>query len=340
MIENTKGALPIHLTGMENIKGQQAINSILDSLNSEIDNHEWVVTTQDYTELKFEKYLESGATLTVDQKPTTNVPVVGVHNNRKVYIGDLDVQGNLLVTNLALRDNVTTVAKSWEIRGSSSSRGSLQGDWWNSETFGVGIREPKALEEVRSVPNDIADPAYGATIWNMEQSTAYGTTLDTKTFQKVEYSYLISYPYVTTQDQYGHSVQTYSLSKLQSDGNISIGTQSYFPQITTMNAKACWAPGQTYGVFKWTNGSPGKLQLISYGTYADYDKFYAAVASYPDTRGASGTGIMIPSWRWIKDRYDKNCESQAIPITTRRFISEEFDKRNSGIVKVDTAYRI
>ena len=140
MIENTKNKLPIHLTGMENIKGQQAINSILDSINNEIDNHKWTVTTQEYANLKFEKYLESGSTLTVDQKPKTNIPVVGTHNNRKVYIGDLDVQGNLTVKDLALRDNVTTTAKSWEVR-SAGDNGSLEGDWWNSESFRVGIRD-------------------------------------------------------------------------------------------------------------------------------------------------------------------------------------------------------
>ena len=89
--------LPIHITGMENIKGQQAINSIFDSMNNEIDNHKWTVTTQEYANLKFEKYLESGSTLTADQKPKTNIPVVGTHNGRKVYIGDLDVLGNITV---------------------------------------------------------------------------------------------------------------------------------------------------------------------------------------------------------------------------------------------------
>ena len=82
----------IHVTGMENVKGQQNINAILDSMNYEIDNHKWTVTTQDYTNLKFEKYLESGSTLTVDQKPKANIHIVGTHNGRKVYIGDLDVQ--------------------------------------------------------------------------------------------------------------------------------------------------------------------------------------------------------------------------------------------------------
>ena len=30
-------------------------------------NHKWIITTQEYAQLKFEKYLESGSTLTVDQ---------------------------------------------------------------------------------------------------------------------------------------------------------------------------------------------------------------------------------------------------------------------------------
>ena len=34
-------SLPIHITGMENVKGQQAINAILDSINNEIDNHKY-----------------------------------------------------------------------------------------------------------------------------------------------------------------------------------------------------------------------------------------------------------------------------------------------------------
>ena len=67
-------SLPIHITGMENVKGQQAINAILDSINNEIDNHKWEITTQNYANLKFEKYLESGSTLSVDQKPKTNIP--------------------------------------------------------------------------------------------------------------------------------------------------------------------------------------------------------------------------------------------------------------------------
>lgn len=336
----TKNVLPIHLTGMENIKGQQAINSILDSLNNEMETHQWTITTQEYTELKFEKYLESGATLQVDQKPKTNIPIVGTHNNRKVYIGDLDVLGNLNIVNMELRDNITTTAKSWEVTDSIRDRGDLQGDWWNSETFNVGIREPLSLQEVASIPNDIGDPVYGSTIYNKESTSQSYATLDTKTFEKTEYSYNISYPTVTTTDKYGHSVLVFSLAKWLSDGEKSIGAQSYFPQITTLNAKACWAPGQYYGVFDWTNGSNGKIKLVSYTTYATYEDFYNAVAAYPDLRGASGRGIMIPSWRAIKNWYDKNCKSRAYPIITRRFISEEFDKRNSGIVKVDVAYRI
>ena len=185
--------IPIHITGMENIKGQQTINAILDSMNSEIDNHKWTVTTQDYTNLKFEKYLESGLTLTVDQKPKTNIPIVGIHNGRKVYIGDLDVQGKLIVKDLALRDNVTTVAKSWEVR-SSGDNGTLEGDWWNSESFRVGVRDVLPLSEVKSVPNDLKDPVYDDTIENGITYTSAGRTLDTKTFEKTETSYYINYP--------------------------------------------------------------------------------------------------------------------------------------------------
>ena len=338
MIENTKGVLPVHLTGMENIKGQQAINAILDSMNGEIDNHKWVITTQDYTLLKFEKYLESGATLTVDQKPKTNIPIVGVHNNRKVYIGDLDVQGNLVVSNLALRDNVNTVAKSWEIRQGSGAGGSKMGSWWDSESFQAGIRFPKALTEVASIPNDIADPVYGSTIYNAENTTTAGTTLDTKTFEKTEQNYVYVYPTWETGD-----TQRFALAEWQSRGRGDIGTQTYFPQITTLNAPACWAPGQYYGVFDWENGSPGHLTLVTYTTYSSYEAFYAAVSSYPDHHGASGRGIMIPSWQYV-DNYivpdTTKVSCTGYNIITRRFISEEFDKRNSGIVKVDIAYRI
>lgn len=339
MIENTKNKLPIHITGMENIKGQQSINSILDSMNNEIDNHKWVVTTQNYTNLKFEKYLESGSTLTVDQKPKTNIPVVGTHNNRKVYIGDLDVQGNLVVKDLALRDNVNTVAKSWEVR-SRGTNGLLEGDWWNSESFRVGIRNPLALTEVTSIPNDIQDPVYGSTIENKITYTVAGQTLDTKTFEKTEMSYYISYPYIVTTGSYGSASSIFSLAKWKSDGWKGIGAQTYFPQITTLNAKACWAPGQYYGVFDWENGSSGRCRLVSYATYSNYEDFYAAVASYPDTQGKNGRGIMIPSWRAINNWYDVSCTMAGIKVVTRRFISEEFDGRNSGIVKVDISFRI
>lgn len=338
-VENTKNALPIHLTGMENIKGQQHINSILDAMNHEIDYHKWTITTQDYTNLRFEKYLESGATLTVDQKPKTTVPIVGVHNNRKVYIGDLDVQGNLIVSNLSLRDNVNTIAKSWEVR-SGGIGGSLVGDWWNSESFRVGIRNPLPLSEVASIPNDIKDPVYESTIYNKETITVAGMTLDTKTFEKTEYSYFISYPDIVTSSSYGSETRIFSLKKWKNDGWKGIGNQEYFPQITTQNARACWAPAQYYGVFDWENGSSGRIRLISYATYADYETYYAAVASYPSTRGKNGRGIMIPSWQAIKYWYDVSCSMPSYKVITRRFISEEFDKRNSGIVKVDVSYRV
>ena len=339
MIENTK-KLPIHITGMESIKGQQAINSILDSMNGEIDNHKWVVTTQNYANLKFEKYLESGSTLTVDQKPKTNIPVVGTHNNRKVYIGDLDVQGNLVVKDLALRDNVNTVAKSWEVRSKAEKGGSLEGDWWNSESFRVGIRNPLPLTEVKSIPNDIKDPVYPDTIENKITYTAAGQTLDTKTFEKTEMSYYISYPTIETTGSYSSGSSIFSLEKWKSDGWKEIGEQTYFPQITTLNAKACWAPNQYYGVFSWENGVKGRCKLESYATYQNYEEFYAAVASYPDTQGKNGKGIMIPSWRAIDSWYKVSCTMSAIKVVTRRFISEEFDGRNSGIVKVDISFRI
>ena len=331
--------LPIHITGMENIKGQQAINSILDSMNNEIDNHKWIVTTQEYANLKFEKYLESGSTLTSDQKPKTNIPVVGTHNGRKVYIGDLDVLGNLTVKDLALRDNVTTVAKSWEVR-SAGDDGTLEGDWWNSESFRVGIRNPLPLVEVKSVPNDIEDPVYGDTIENKITYTYAGRTLDTKTFEKTETSYYISYPNVRTTDNVGNVTSTFVLEKWKTDGWKNIGAVDYFPQITTLNAKACWATNQYYGVFEWENGSNGRIKLDSYKKYDKYEDFYADVASYADTLGKDGKGIMIPSWRAINEWYDVSCTMKGNKIVTRRVISEEFDGRNSGIVKVDLSFRI
>ena len=331
--------LPIHITGMENIKGQQAINSILDSMNNEINSHKWTVTTQEYANLKFEKYLESGSTLTSDQKPKTNIPVVGTHNGRKVYIGDLDVLGNLTVKDLALRDNVTTVAKSWEVR-SAGDNGTLEGGWWNSESFRVGIRNPLPLVEVKSVPNDIEDPVYGDTIENKITYTYAGRTLDTKTFEKTETSYYIAYPSVSTTDKDGKVTSTPALAKWKSDGWKSIGAQDYFPQITTLNAKACWAPNQYYGVFEWVNGANGMIKLDSYRKYSKYEDYYADVASYPDTLGKDGKGIMIPSWRAINEWYKVSCAMKGNKIVTRRVISEEFDGRNSGIVKVDISFRV
>ena len=331
--------LPIHITGMENIKGQQAINSILDSMNNEIDSHKWVITTQEYANLKFEKYLESGSTLTSDQKPKTNIPVVGTHNGRKVYIGDLDVLGNLTVKDLALRDNVTTVAKSWEVR-SAGDNGTLEGGWWNSESFRVGIRNPLPLVEVKSVPNDIEDPAYGDTIENKITYTFAGRTLDTKTFEKTETSYYIAYPNISTTNKDGTVTSTSSLAKWKADGWKNIGAVDYFPQITTLNAKACWAPNQYYGVFEWENGSNGRIKLDSYKKYDKYEDFYADVASYADTLGKDGKGIMIPSWQAINAWYGVSCSMKGNKIVTRRVISEEFDGRNSGIVKVDISFRV
>lgn len=344
MIENTKNKLPIHITGMENIKGQQAINSILDSVNSEIDNHKWAVTAQNYADLKFEKYIESGSTLNVEQKPKTNIPVVGTHNNRKVYIGDLDVQGNLVVKDLALRDNVTKVAKSWEIR-SAGKDGTLEGGWWNSESFRVGIRNPSALIEVESIPNDLKDPVYGDIIENKITYTSAGQTLDTKTFEKTETSYYIEYPaytVITVDEETGEGFEEERdvLDDWIRDGWRNIGAQTYFPQITTLNAEACWAPGQIYGVFDWENGSNGRIRLISWSAYTSYKEYYAAVASYPDTQGKNGRGIMIPSWQAVNAWYRFSCNMEGNKVVTRRFISEEFDGRNSGIVKVDISFRI
>lgn len=341
--KTTVATMPIHLTGMTNTKGQQTINSILDNINNEIDTHKWTVTTQDYARLKFEKYLESGATLYISQAPQTPVPVVGTHNNRKVYIGTLDTDGNMTVTDLALRDNITQAAKSWEVRSTADKTTSLQGDYWNSETFGVGIRNPLLLKEVESIPNDISDTTYGSTIYNKLTTTTAGTKLDTKTFEKTEYSIYITYPTITTKRKDGDgniiTTNTYALEQWVTDWWKSIGTQTYFPQITTQNAKACWAPGQVYGVFEWVNGAPGRIKLDSYTAYSTYDDYYAAVAAYPSTNGESGTGIMIPSWQAIKLWYNLDCTAAEAKIITRRFISEDFDSRNSGVVKVDICYR-
>ena len=308
-------------------------------MNNEIDSHKWTVTTQEYANLKFEKYLESGSTLTADQKPKTNIPVVGTHNGRKVYIGDLDVLGNLTVKDLALRDNVTTVAKSWEVR-SAGDDGTLEGGWWNSESFRVGIRNPLPLVEVKSVPNDIEDPAYGDTIENKITYTFAGRTLDTKTFEKTETSYYIAYPTINTTNKDGTVTSTSSLEKWKSDGWKNIGAVDYFPQITTLNAKACWAPNQYYGVFEWINGANGMIKLDSYRKYGKYEDYYADVASYADTLGKDGKGIMIPSWRAISAWYNVSCTMEGNKVVTRRVISEEFDGRNSGIVKVDISFRV
>lgn len=339
-VENTRNVLPIHLTGMENLKGQQAINSILDTMNKEIDNHKWIVTTQDYANLKFEKFLESGSTLTIDQKPKNNVPIIGTHNNRKVYIGDLDVQGNIIVKDLTLRDNINQIVKSWEIT-SAGTNGSKEGDWWDSETFLVGVRDKKPLVEVQSIPNDISEPVYGNTIYNKEVITNSGTVLDTKTFEKIETSYYITYPTYYEYDKKGEVVSSeFSLKKWQNSGWISIGNQTWFPQITTQNAKLCWAPGQYYGIFDWNNGASGSIRLVSYATYSSFDEYYSVVSNYPSTQGQSGRGVMIPSWRAIEYWWGETTICRGLNLISRRFISEEYDARKSGIVKVDIYYRV
>lgn len=338
MIENTKNVLPIHISGMENIKGQQTINAILDTMNHEIDNHKWVVTTQDYTILKFEKYLESGSSLTVDQKPKVKVPIVGTHNGRKVYIGDLDVQGNLVISDLALRDNVNTIAKSWEVLTASTKVGALQGTTWDSESFRVGIRDPLPLTEVKSIPNDINDPVYGTTIYNKETTSYSGVTLDTKTFEKSELSYYISYPETTEYNGNSEGITQSVLAHWMDLGRVAIGAQTYFPQITTLNTKACWDRNQIYGLFKWENA--GYITLLSYQRFASYDAFYDFVSKYPSTNGKDGIGVMIPSWRFIQSKFvNSKCTMKSTNVTTRRLLSEEFDKRSSGIVKVDITYR-
>ena len=331
-------SLPVHLTGMENIKGQQQINAVFDSINNEIDTHKWTVTTQDYTNIRFEKYIESGSTLTVDQKPQVNVPIVGLYEGRKVYIGDLDVQGNLKVKDLSLRANVTVTAKSWEMKRNSGITGDLVGTWWDSESFRVGIREPKGLTEVASILNDIKDPVYGETITNELKKTPYNTWLDTKTFEKVENSFYISYGYYNIGEAW-----YFCLNDWINTGRRPISRQTYFPQITTNNAAACWAPNQIYGIFTWENGDPAYLTFHSYTTYKDYETFYQAVSNYKNLHGESGTGIMIPSWRYCHAYVllgGSNTTMKSTQITTRRFISEKFDKRNSGIIKVDQLYRI
>lgn len=335
--------MQIHVTGMENVKGQQNINAILDSMNYEIDNHKWTVTTQDYTNLKFEKYLESGSTITVDQKPKANIPIVGTHNGRKVYIGDLDVQGNLVVKNLNLRDNINTINKSWTAI-TSGADGSLEGGWWDSESFNVGIRTSGPLVEVQSIPNDVKDPRWGDTIFNGISYTSSGTTIDTRTYEKVETSYYIAYPnYTVTNTSTGETVTKNVLDNWVGAGwwpMVNIGT---FPQITVKNAEACWAINQAYGVFDWVNSDKalqGGIKLNSWRVYPNYEEYYKAVASYPDNNGGNGTGIMIPSWKFIKSTTGFDCKMAGNSIYTRRIISEEFEGKNSGIVKVDVSYRI
>lgn len=334
----------IHITGMENVKGQQNINAILDSMNNEIDNHKWTVTTQDYTNLKFEKYLESGSTLTVDQKPKANIPIVGTHNGRKVYIGDLDVQGNLVVKDLNLRDNITTISKSWT-KITAGSDGTLVGDWWDSETFNVGIKTSGPLVEVQSIPNDIRDPRYGSTINNEITYTASGSTLDTRTYEKVETSNYIAYPtYNVVVDGVVTETNKQVLDDWKNLGDVHVPAMNdSFPQITVTNAEACWAPNQIYGVFKfaalpWSSFS--MLRLVSWKRYGSYEAYYKDVAMYPDLHGKDGYGIMIPSWRFIEYKFNMQCKMAGNNIYTRRIIAEEFEEKNSGIVKVDVSYRI
>ena len=49
---------------------------------------------------------------------------------------------------------------------------------------------------------------------------------------------------------------------------------------------------------------------------------------------------MIPSWRAVNEWFDFDCKMFSDKVTTRRVISEEFDGRNSGIVKVDVSFRV
>ena len=108
------------------------------------------------------------------------------------------------------------------------------------------------------------------------------------------------------------------------DGWRNIGKQTYFPQITTLNARACWAPKQYYGKFEWENGENGRIRLLSYRPYSSYEEFYEAVASFPNTFGESGTGLMIPSWRAMMAWYGAKPRLECTKIVTRRVISEEF----------------
>ena len=334
----------IHVTGMENVKGQQEINAILDSMNYEIDNHKWTVTTQNYTNLKFEKYLESGSTLTVDQKPKANIPIVGTHNGRKVYIGDLDVQGNLVVKDLNLRDNITTSNKSWTTITSGPDGGVLEGDWWDSESYNVGIKTTGSLVEVKSIPNDIRDTRYGSTINNGISYTASGSTIDTRTYEKVDTSSYIAYPtYNVVVDGVVTETNKHVLDDWKALGNIEVFFIKGFPQITVTNAEACWAPNQVYALFKYEEieyTSTGMLQMMWWKKFGSYEDYYRTVSAYPSTHGRSGYGIMIPSWRFISQKFEMECKVMNNNIYTRRLISEEFEGKNSGIVKVDVSYRI
>ena len=82
------------------------------------------------------------------------------------------------------------------------------------------------------------------------------------------------------------------------------------------------------------------MKLDSYRKYGKYEDYYADVASYADTLGKDGKGIMIPSWRAMNAWYPGSCSMKGNKIVTRRVISEEFDGRNSGIVKVDISFRV
>ena len=54
-------------------------------------------------------------------------------------------------------------------------------------------------------------------------------------------------------------------------------------------------------MFEWENGSNGRIKLNSWKKYEKYEDYYSEVASYVDTQGKNGTGIMIPSWRAVKE---------------------------------------
>ena len=82
------------------------------------------------------------------------------------------------------------------------------------------------------------------------------------------------------------------------------------------------------------------IKLNYFKNYEKYEDYYNDVVSYADTKGKNGTGIMIPSWRAIKEWFKYDCKMNGNKIITRRVITEEFDEKNSGIVKVDICYRI